>query len=80
MDRYSVRLVEQIRWVERSPTMYEVDSRYSAGAKLRSCAERRQAKGTSGVQTFIAQSSIEGFYQRFVGWFPLPAEVERDLV
>ena len=46
MGRRSPRPVEQIRGVERSPAKREVDSRYSARAKLRSCAWRRQGKGT----------------------------------
>ncbi len=47
MGRRSVRPVEQIPWVERSPEQREDDSRYSVRAKLRSCAWRRQGKGTS---------------------------------
>ena len=47
MGRRSVRAVEQIPWVERSPEQSEDDSRYSTRAKLRSCAWRRQGKGTS---------------------------------
>jgi hypothetical protein len=47
MGRRSVRPVEQILWVECSPEQCEDDSRYSARAKLRSCAWRRQGKGTS---------------------------------
>ena len=33
-----------------------------------------------GVQAFVPQTSVERFDERVVGWFPRPAEVERDLM
>src|SRR5260370_34721641 len=61
MGRRSVRPVEQIPWVERSPERCKDDFRYSARAKLRSCAWRRQGKGTVSVQALVAKASVEGF-------------------
>ena len=58
----------------------EVGSRYSARAKFYLALGIVKRKKPVGVETLVAQPSVEGFDQRIVGRLAGPAEVERDLV
>lgn len=56
-------------------SMYRVIASYVA--KLPGVVKRQEP---IGVQTFVPQSSVEGFDQRLVGRLPWPTEVECSLV
>jgi hypothetical protein len=80
MGRCSVRPVEQILWVERSPELCEDDSVTVLAPSFDLALGVVKGKEPVSVQTLIAKPSVEGFDQGIVGWFSRTAEVERDLM